>query len=179
MMHRLRGFPLLGLVVLLNAAPAAGQSTPIDYRDELLRHFEQSTRKLILLADATPAHLYTWSPVEGVMSIARVYMHIARYNYQYPATALGIDAPAGIDVENLESITEKARVTAVLGQSVEHVRQLVNQMRDDDLTRPTMLYGRQIAGWAVLLQLVAHMNEHVGQAVAYARMNGIVPPWSR
>ena len=42
----------------------------------------------------------------------------------------------------------------------------------------TTLYGRRVAGWAVLFQLIAHMNEHVGQSVSYARMNGIVPPWS-
>ncbi len=51
-------------------------------------------------------------------------------------------------------------------------------MSEADLTRQTPLYGRDVAGWAVLFQLLAHMNEHVGQSVAYARMNGIVPPWS-
>lgn len=178
-MSRLSGLPLLGLIAVLSAESAAGQSAPTDYRDEVLRHFEQSTQKLITLADATPEHLYTWSPGEGVMSIARVYMHIARYNYHYPETALGIESPKGIDVANLESITEKARVTQLLAGSVAHVRQLAKRLREEDLTRPTMLYGRQVAGWAVLLQLVAHMNEHVGQAVAYARMNDIVPPWSR
>jgi hypothetical protein len=33
--------------------------------------------------------------------------------------------------------------------------------------------------WAVMLQLVAHMNEHLGQSIAYARANDVVPPWSR
>jgi uncharacterized damage-inducible protein DinB len=105
-------------------------------------------------------------------------MHIARYNYFYPETALGIAAPADVDVANLESITEKAEITKLLRQSIEHVRLHVSHMTIEDLTRTTTLYRRQIAGWAVLFQLLAHMNEHVGQSVSYARMNGIVPPWS-
>jgi uncharacterized damage-inducible protein DinB len=45
----------------------------------------------------------------------------------------------------------------------------------DNMTR---LYGRDVGEWAVLLQLVTHMNEHLGQSIAYARMNGVTPPWS-
>ena len=52
-------------------------------------------------------------------------------------------------------------------------------MGEEALTAETRLYGRRVAGWAVLFQLLSHMNEHVGQSVAYARMNGIAPPWSR
>lgn len=178
-MYRSKPLYLIALAVVLTARPVHAQSAPTDYRDEFLRHFAQSTRKIISLADAMPEELYTWSPGEGVMSIAQVYMHIARYNYYYPETALGIPAPEAIDVPNLESITDKARVTRLFKESVEHVRTHVTRMTSDELTQPTRLYGRQIAGWAVLFQLLAHMNEHVGQSVAYARMNGIVPPWSQ
>ena len=52
-------------------------------------------------------------------------------------------------------------------------------MNDADLAAPTRLYGRDVASWSVLLQLVTHMNQHLGQEIAYARMNGVVPPWSR
>jgi uncharacterized damage-inducible protein DinB len=174
-MYRSKPLYLIALAVVLTARPVHAQSAPTDYRDEFLRHFAQSTRKIISLADAMPEELYG----EGVMSIGQVYMHIARYNYYYPETALGISAPETIDVPNLESITDKAQVTRLLKESVEHVRMYVTRMTSDELTQPTRLYGRQIAGWAVLFQLLAHMNEHVGQSVAYARMNGIVPPWSR
>jgi uncharacterized damage-inducible protein DinB len=178
-MNRFKTLYLLGLCVALSAPPVAGQSAPVDFRDEVLVHFERSTRKLIALADAIPEDLYLWSPGEGVMSIAQVYMHIARYNYYYPETALGISAPERMDVPNLETISDKAEVTRVLRRSVDHVRKLAKRMTENDLTETTILYGREIPGWSVLLQLIAHMNEHVGQSVAYARMNGVVPPWSR
>ncbi len=171
---------LLALVgsVLAVGGQATAQNAPIDIRDEIMLHFENSSRKIASLAEAVPEELYTWSPGDGVMSIAQVYMHIARYNFYYPATALGIEAPSDIDMPNLERITDKARVTELLGRSIEHVRESVRLMTDADLTRITMLYGREIGSWAVLLQLVSHLNEHVGQSVSYARMNGIVPPWS-
>ena len=164
--------------MLVSAAAAAAQSSPADYRDEFLDHFERSSRKVMSLADVVPQELYSWSPGEGVLPIVQVYMHIARYNFMYLADNLGIAAPHGVDVANLEEITDKARVAALLRQSVEHVRTQVANMSDEDLTKMTTLYGRRVAGWAVLFQLISHMNEHVGQSVSYARMNGIVPPWS-
>jgi uncharacterized damage-inducible protein DinB len=52
-------------------------------------------------------------------------------------------------------------------------------MSDEQLAKSTTLYGRTVPQWAVLFQLVAHMNEHLGQSIAYARSNGVVPPWSQ
>jgi uncharacterized damage-inducible protein DinB len=175
----LRSPHLIGAAILLHAVPAQAQSTPADFRDEFLRQFDASTRKLTALAAAMPESLYTWSPGEGVMPVGQVYMHIARYNFLYPATSLGIAAPPGIDLESLEQIRNKAEVARLLGVSAEHVRVAARQMTPEQLAESTVLYGRNVAKWAVLLQLVAHMNEHVGQSVSYARMNGIVPPWSR
>lgn len=159
-------------------APPAG-SGPLDYRDEALRHFEQSSRKMVLLSEAVPAELYEWSPGDGVMSVARVYAHIARYNYLYLTENLGIPAPPDVAWQELESLTDRAAVRDALLASIEHVRRSVSAMDEADLTRTVSLYGRDVPAWAVLFQLVAHMNEHVGQSIAYARMNGIVPPWSR
>ena len=88
--------------------------------------------------------------------------------------------PAGnIRLDTLERMTDKAQVVALLRQSTEHVRQAVRQMPDAQLARTTTLYGRQVPQWAVLFQLLAHMNEHLGQSIAYARSNGVVPPWSQ
>lgn len=165
-------------VVAVSVVPASAQSAPTDYRDEFLDHFGRSSNKMTQLSQAVPAELYTWSPGEGVMSIARVYMHIARYNYMYLDEQLGIKAPDGVDWPNFESITDKEEVVKLLAESIEHVKTAATQMSERDLTEQTRLYGQNVPGWAVLFQLIAHMNEHVGQSIAYARMNGIVPPWS-
>jgi uncharacterized damage-inducible protein DinB len=170
---------LAALALLVGVATAPAQSAPTDYRDEFLSHFNRSSRKLTMLSTAIPASLNTWSPGEGVMSIGRVYAHIARYNYMYLEESLDIDAPSGVDWPNFESITDKKTIVDLLAKSIEHVQAAVEHMDEERLTRSTMLYGRDVPGWAVLFQLLAHMNEHVGQSIAYARMNNIVPPWSR
>lgn len=166
----------VGLVIV---PAAAAQSTVTDYRDEFLDHFERSSMKIVTLARAMPPALYPWSPGEDVMAVVQVYTHIARYNFMYLADNLGIPAPDDVDVDGLEMITDRAQVLALLQRSVAHVNERVRAMTPDHLAASTRLYGRDVAGWAVLFQLLAHMNEHVGQSVAYARMNGVAPPWSR
>jgi len=170
---------LLTFTALTLSVPAMGQSAPTDYRDEILRHFDGSSRKLQALVEAIPEEKFGWSPGPGVMTIAQVYTHIAEYNYGYLVENLGVEAPSDVDVSNLQNLTDKADVTAALTRSVEFVRAHASKLSEENLTDATRLYGRQVAGWAVLLQLVSHMNEHVGQSVSYARMNGIAPPWSR
>ena len=105
-------------------------------------------------------------------------MHIARYNYFYPEVGLGVEA--GLDYEQLQGVvTDKHEVVRILSESMQHVRQVAEKMTATDLGEQTHLYGRDVGQWAVLLQLVTHMNEHLGQSIAYARVNGVVPPWSR
>lgn len=171
--------PALILAAALVAPAAYAQEAPPDFRDEFLSHFQYSTNRLLALAEAMPEETYTWRPMDGVSTVAEVYMHIARYNYYYPETALGIPVPDGVDLDALETITDKAEVVEQLRRSVEHVREAVQELPESALNEPTELYGRTMGGWGVLLQLLAHMNEHVGQSIAYARMNEVVPPWSR
>ena len=173
--------PLLPLLlVALAAAQAPAQAPPPGFRDEFLRQFNNSMYKFIELAQAMPEDRFAWSPGEGVMPVARVYAHMARYNYYYPATSLSVPAPGGEDAESLEqTTTAKADVVEFLRRSREHVRQTVREMTDEQLSASTRLYDRDVPQWAVLLQLLAHMNEHLGQSIAYARTNGVVPPWSQ
>jgi uncharacterized damage-inducible protein DinB len=98
----------------------------------------------------------------------------------YPHLNLGRNPPAaGAAYNDFEAgITDKDEVVRTLEASVDFVRSVLDGMTETDLDRTT-LYGREVGQYAVLLQLVTHMNEHLGQAIAYARMNGVVPPWSR
>lgn len=168
------------LAIVLPASRASAQMSSTAFRDEFLGQFDASAEKLVALARAIPAEHYGWEPMEGVASVAQAFMHIARYNYGYPATALGVPAPAGIDYESWEAqVTDKERAVAILERSMEHVRQVARGMDAAALEKQTRLYGRDVPQWAVLFQLITHMNEHLGQEIAYARMNGVVPPWSR
>ena len=172
---------VLVLVVLGLGVPVAAQSTPPDFLEEFERQFGASASKLVALAEAMPPEVYAWRPGEGVASVARVYMHIASYNYMYPDQNLGMHSSIGRDEYGRweTDVHEKERVVEILRASMAHVRGVAKAMTIERLDYPTRLYGRDVGEWAVLFQLLAHMNEHLGQSIAYARMNEVVPPWSR
>ena len=149
------------------------------FQDTFLRQFNSSARKFMALAEAMPAERYSWSPGEGTMSVEVVYMHIARYNYNYLHTYLGASLPENIDLDTMEEITGKDEVMEHMRASMDYVREMTKKMGESAMTKDTRLYGRDMQGWGVYFQLITHMNEHLGQSIAYARMNGVSPPWSR
>jgi uncharacterized damage-inducible protein DinB len=164
-----------------HAEAHAGQhhSTAVAVRDELMGQFNMSMRKFIALAEAMPADKFTFKPQTDAMVFGHVLAHVAHYNFNYPRNAMRTPAPAGLKLDTLEAMRDKAQIVALLKQSAEHVRSNVMKMDGDALDKSTELYGRKVPTWAVLVQVVAHMNEHLGQSIAYARANNIVPPWSQ
>ncbi len=173
-------FAFTAVVFALSLIPAVSeaQSTPPSSREELMMQFNNSASKFEALAAAMPAEKFSWSPGPGIMSVAQVYAHVAHYNYAYLTRNMGVATPRGVKLDTLERMKDKAQIVALLKSSAEYVRQSVRQMPEAQLAQSTELYGRTVPQWSVLLQLVAHMNEHLGQSIAYARMNGVVPPWA-
>jgi uncharacterized damage-inducible protein DinB len=170
---------VLAAIVAIPVSGAQGQDAPPGFRGEFLHQFDQSMAKVIALAEAVPATIYARRPVPAVVPLGQAFGHIAHYNYEYPARAMGIVPPRDIDRDTLDRVRDKADVVALLRSSVEHVRRSVRGMPDEQLRRMTTLYGRRVPQWAVLLQLLAHLNDHLGQSIAYARASGVVPPWSQ
>ena len=169
---------VIAIVATLTPAPASAQD-PASFRQTWRAEFEASARKVVALAEAMPAETYSWQPMEGVATVAGAYMHIARYNYMLPHRNMGVEPPEGVDYATFEeAFTTKDEVLEVLRASMDHVRAVVDGMSDDDMAAMVNLYGRDVAKWGVLFRLVSHMNEHLGQQIAYARSNRVVPPWS-
>jgi uncharacterized damage-inducible protein DinB len=175
-MKKITGAILSVLIMVCWIQPLQAQESN-NFKDQFSRHFDYASR-VLSLAEAMPADKYSWRPEEGVMSVEEVYTHIARYNFYYLESSLGILAPKDVDMENLESITGKKNVVAILERSIKHVKAAIKEMPVSKLQEKTEMYGNTVNGQAVLMQLVTHKSEHVGQSIAYARMNGVVPPWS-
>jgi uncharacterized damage-inducible protein DinB len=144
-----------------------------------MRHFDESMSKIIALAATMPADKYLWRPSGPAMPVGHVYAHIARYNYWYLTSEMGLPGAAGIGLDTLESMRNKEQLVALLRSSSDYVKRSVAAMSGARLDGRTKLYGRDVPQWAVLVQLVAHMNEHLGQSIAYARANNVAPPWSQ
>lgn len=165
------------MIFALAVQTIQAQESGNNFKSQFNQHFNYASR-VLSLAEAMPAETYSWRPEEGVFSVEEVYTHIARYNFYYPEQSLGIPAPDDVDVDNIESITGKEEVLEILERSIEHVKKQIGAMPDSKLQEQTELYGRTVNGQAVLMQLITHKSEHVGQSIAYARMNGVVPPWN-
>jgi uncharacterized damage-inducible protein DinB len=158
-----------------DSAPAAQAS---GLRADVLNELAGVEKKLVGLAEAIPAEKYAWRPGQGVRSVSEVFMHVAGGNYNLPR-ALGTQPPAGVNPREFEkTITEKAKVIETLKQSFEHARQAVSKTSDADVDKAVKLFGRDSTYRGVFLAMVTHMHEHLGQMIAYTRMNGITPPWS-
>lgn len=136
------------------------------------------SKQLIALAEATPAEKFTWRPAEGVRSMSEVCMHISLTNFDL-LSVTGPKMPADITSDDMEkTVTTKADVIAWLKRSLEAVKTAHAALKPADLRRKVKVDNHDATVDSVYLRIIIHANEHMGQLVAYARMNGIVPPWS-
>ncbi len=154
------------------AAPTSGA------RAEFLAEVAFYEQRFARLAQAMPAEKYTWRPGEGVRSIGEVYNHIVAANYGL-ARALGTPPPAGFDPKAImANAADKPKTVQGLKDSFAYFRQAVLSLSDADLDKPLKLFGQQTTYRGAFIMITGHTGEHLGQSIAYARMNGIVPPWT-
>jgi uncharacterized damage-inducible protein DinB len=157
-----------------------------DLTADLRRDAADLERKLNALAAAIPESAYGWRPGTGVRSVAETFQHVIADNYLLPIS-LGAPAPAatGITAEYRTAVAyekramSKAEVVAALAASFTHLNAALDRSSDLALTEQVTFFGQSWSRQRVLLLTVAHLHEHLGQMIAYARTNAIVPPWSR
>lgn len=150
---------------------------PDGFRGEFVDDLADVEDKINQLASSVPAEKYGWRPVPGVRSISEVFMHIAGGNY-FLSTFVGAQPPADLP-KDLERITDKAAVLAELRKSFDYLRRVIAAESDADLEKSVNLFGKPATHRYVFTTMLNHLHEHLGQSIAYARMNGVVPPWSR
>jgi uncharacterized damage-inducible protein DinB len=173
---------IVGMAAVAHAAAPepAGKGA---FQHDLLGTLGYTGKHVLELEDAIPRSKFNWRPGPGVRSIAEVYLHIAYSNYGLAKAATGKEPPADIGWEANpakwdKKTTDKAEIKKILERSFAHVQEVVAAIPDADLDKKVSLFGMEMTTRAVLLVLVGHVNEHLGQEVAYARSNKIVPPWS-
>ena len=167
------------LVLHAQQKPAPPPTSPTSgARMEFLDEVSFYEQRFIRLADAIPAEKYAWRPGEGVRSIGEVYMHVATANYGF-ARMLGTPMPAGIDTKAmLASANDKAKVLQALKDSFAHFRGAILAIKDTELDKEIKTPRGQSSIRGAFFLISGHYGEHLGQSIAYARMVGIVPPWT-
>jgi uncharacterized damage-inducible protein DinB len=136
------------------------------------------SEQLVALADAIPAEKYSWRPAPGVRSVSEVFMHIALANFSL-LSFTGPKMPADMKPDLEKTVTKKADVIQWLKRSLDAVKTARAHLKPGDLERKVEIHGKTVTVDGMYLRIIVHANEHMGQLVAYARMNRIVPPWSK
>jgi len=174
------------IVLMSGAVRVAAQVNPYKdgtpgvtgYRSEVLAEVMVQEDKFTRLAEAIPADKFAWRPTPDVRSFAEVFLHVSAANYNL-YKLVGTPPPTGLDIKGLEkSATDKEKVIATLKDSFAHAKAAIKAMPDADLEKSLDWFGGKNTERGVLLFIVRHAAEHLGQSIAYARFAGIVPPWT-
>ena len=156
----------------------AGATAVTGARGEFLAEVAYYEQRYTRLAEAVPAEKYSWRPAEGVRSIGEVYAHIATANYGI-AKVLGTPLPAGFDPKAINAAAgDKAKTVQILKDSFGHFRGAILTIKDADLNNALKMFGQDTTVRGAFFLATGHFGEHLGQSIAYARQNGIVPPWT-
>lgn len=171
------------LLMFATAGTAPAQATDstapsYDLKAQALVDLERVQKKFVDLANAVPADKFGWKPSESTRSFAEVLMHVAGERYQILAL-MGATAPADFNAKTFEkSAADKEKVIAELDKTWAFAKQTISGMSNVDFAKPLPKLGPQANAGDVVYILVADTHEHLGQAITYARVNGVVPPWT-
>ncbi|HEY8937517.1 MAG TPA: DinB family protein [Cyclobacteriaceae bacterium] len=135
--------------------------------------------QVMQLAQAIPADKYSWTPKTGVRTVAQVCAHIISANYFF-ASKLGAKIPDGVKMETIETdLKTKDAIATELKRSYELITTAIKDTKNEALaTKVEFPFPGEYTTMTAILIALGHSNEHLGQLIAYARMNGITPPWS-
>ena len=174
-------------LAMYGAGPILGDelATP-GFDQSFLTELTETTDKLFQLAEAVSVTQFDRRPQVGVRSMREVYVHLAAANFVL-SEALGIEAPrelgfrpegGGLVFDVEATITDKAEVLEFLDTSLAHVRRATALAASQDLGEEVAFFGIQRERRRILLGLITHHSQHLGQCVAYARQMGVTPPWT-
>lgn len=162
------------------------QAARTDFTSDLVANLTRAGKQLVSLAEATPAEKFSWRPNDGVRTVSEVYMHVAGVNMLLPSM-LGAAPPKGLTIPEKPfdlaakweaEVTSKDAVIARLKESFDYAAGAVATIPASTHDAEVDVFGFPASKRAYLLILMSHAHEHLGQAIAYARTVGVVPPWS-
>ena len=170
----------------LAAQGSSANATPLMLRAEYLSNMKDVEVKVVGLAEAFSQEQYAWRPAPGVRSVSEVLMHIASEHYVYMPMTFGVNPPADLKmgtgrdaIAALEKVTVKADVIRHLKASFVYQRTVLEAADAKLAPGKITSFGQEHSVANLFNEYIADQHEHLGQLIAYARMNGVVPPWSK
>ena len=167
----------LFIALMVFSAKAQPDSQPVI--SDFLNVYNYTTGKFIQLAEAIPDDKYDWRPAEAVRSVREVVLHATSGNYFF-GSFFGAIAPQGVDAMALEkSAMSKEEAIAAFKASLAVIQEAAKKLTAEQLNEMADFFGNKITKRQTILALGDHAAEHLGQLIAYGRMNNVTPPWSK
>ncbi|HEX6502897.1 MAG TPA: DinB family protein [Terriglobales bacterium] len=118
---------------------------------------------------------YDWKPGPGVRSVGDVFNLIVKEN----GLLAGVLSGTPNTEAKLAPITDPEKLQEALKASYVNLQKAITALSDNDLQAPVKLFGRDMTKLGAVMLILEDQHEHLGQSIAYARSNGVVPPWSK
>jgi hypothetical protein len=178
---------MLGATGTVRAQDVPNRADAIEIRKQYVTDLDTLYAKFTALANAIPAEKYAWRPAPGVRSVGEVFMHVASEFYVWAPISFGAKASPVISgtsdavMKQWESKSTKADVLKALKDGFAYTQSSINGLDPNELVGKQKLYGGQFTGTIIETSygMAGDLHEHLGQLIAYARVNGITPPWSK
>lgn len=169
------------------SSPARGQDViskeaAAALKAAFLADLEVMRGKYVGLAEAFPPDKYSYKPMDGVRSTAEVLMLAAMEGYTFIPNSFG-GKPAELgtreQMQALRTLSDKPKVIEHLNLGFAHAKAQLEAIDPATLTGRRQVMGRQMSALETALAVGGDLHEHLGQLIAYARANRVVPPWSK
>jgi uncharacterized damage-inducible protein DinB len=146
--------------------------------DEFIGQIDFVQGRLLQLEGAMPQDKMTWTPAEGVRTCGQIYLHIAEANHMLASFMSGVKMEGERGALE-KSTTDKDEIAKLLEDSFTAVKDAAGKLTEEDLNNMVQTpFGMEMSLRNFMISLLNHSHEHLGQGIAYARMNGVTPPWS-
>ena len=169
-------------LILVPTAGAAQRGGMQAWQDGAVADLEEMRDKFLSLAEAFPEDMWDWAPMEGTRSVRDVMVLMVAEGHIFPplwgaAPATGAADAFGAEIGRVSPMS-KADVIEEMEGALDYMVEAVRSLTAADRGADASWFGQETNGAGVVTKALADMHEHLGQSIAYARSNQIVPPWS-
>ena len=169
---------------IVRAQDVPNRDAAVEVRKQYLADLDTLHSKFVALANAFPAEKYAWRPGEGVRSVGEVLNHVSAEFYVWGPMAYGAPRSTVIQqgregMEKFEKASSKAEVLKNLDDGFAYLKQQLTGMDAAQITGTKKLFGSDRTIIETSFIMSGDLHEHLGQLIAYARVNGIKPLWSK
>jgi DinB superfamily len=181
---------LMCLALVTASSALAAQQVPnppdaVEVRKQFTQDLDTLYSKFHALAEAIPADKYTWRPAPGVRSIGEVFMHVASEFYVWTPLSYGakpspvIPNTSDSAMKKFESMSTKADVLKHLKDGYTYTKATLAALPPSAIAGDKKMFGGSYTIIETSFGMAGDLHEHLGQLIAYARTNGIKPPWTK